>query len=100
MIATSVARLQASAINLRELCYHRNRGCILSFEFLWGLGIPFLSASLLLPAFLTTLNVANAWIGFVPGPGRQCEFAWRVTEKADWWHSMRRGANTGLTRHS
>lgn len=62
----AVARIQNSALALHRLCYNRNRGSILSFEMLWGVGSPFVSATILLPAFLDSLHFPHAWIGMAP----------------------------------
>lgn len=44
----------------------RNRAAILVFEFLWGLAMPLVQYSTVLPGYLRHLGVANVWIGLAP----------------------------------
>jgi hypothetical protein len=51
---------------LRHLILDRNRACILAFELLWGLAMPFVYYSTVLPGYLQHLHVPSAWIGLAP----------------------------------
>lgn len=44
----------------------RNRRVILAFEFMWGVAMPFVLVSTVLPGYLRHLGVANVWIGLAP----------------------------------
>jgi MFS family permease len=44
----------------------RNRAAILAFEFLWGLAMPFVQVTTVLPGYLQHLGAANVWIGLAP----------------------------------
>lgn len=53
-------------LSVKELVWERNRGVILSFEFLWGVGLPFVAAMTLIPGFLENIGINKVWIGLVP----------------------------------
>ncbi len=53
-------------VSLRELVLDRNRACILLFEFLWGVAIPFVYHQTVVPGFLQSLGVAATWVGLGP----------------------------------
>lgn len=44
----------------------RNRAVILAFEFLWGVAMPFVYVSTVLPGYLNHLGVEKIWIGLAP----------------------------------
>lgn len=48
------------------LAPERNRAAILAFEFLWGLAMPFVQVTTILPGYLQHLGAANIWIGLAP----------------------------------
>jgi hypothetical protein len=48
------------------LALDRNRAVILLFEFLWGLAMPFVYYSTVLPGYLRHLGLAGVWIGLAP----------------------------------
>ncbi len=43
-----------------------NRAAILGFEFLWGIGVPFVQATTTLPGYLKALGASGLLIGLVP----------------------------------
>ena len=44
----------------------RNRAAILLFELLWGLAMPLVYYSTVLPGYLRQVGVDNAWVGMAP----------------------------------
>ncbi|MDD5678522.1 MAG: MFS transporter [Kiritimatiellae bacterium] len=50
---------------LVEQDYRRNLTAIVSWEFLWGLGLPFALFSTFIPAYLGAMNAPKALIGFI-----------------------------------
>lgn len=44
----------------------RNRSAILAFEGAWGIALPFLYYSTIVPGYLNSLGISKAWIGLVP----------------------------------
>src|SRR3954466_13137612 len=66
MTDLTTPEVAAPAASLRELASDRNRAAVLAFEFLWGIAMPFIQCSTVLPGYLRHLGVANAWIGLVP----------------------------------
>jgi len=51
--------------HLVEQDYRRNLVAIVSWEFLWGLGLPFALFSTFIPAYLGAMNAPKALIGFI-----------------------------------
>ena len=51
--------------HLVERDYRRNLLAIVSWEFLWGLGLPFAMFATFIPAYLGALNAPKALIGFI-----------------------------------
>jgi len=56
----------ATNLTFKELVLERNRGVILSFEFLWGVALPFVATMTLIPGFLDHIGISKAWIGIIP----------------------------------
>lgn len=50
----------------RELLLDRNRAAVLAFEMMWGIAIPFVYYSTVVPGFLRHLGASNTWIGVGP----------------------------------
>jgi MFS family permease len=44
----------------------RNRNAILAFEMMWGVALPFIYYSTIVPGYLNSLGISKAWIGLVP----------------------------------
>jgi MFS family permease len=51
--------------SLRDLVVHRNRAVILAFDFLWGIAMPAVSITTLLPGFFRSIGIGNMWIGLI-----------------------------------
>lgn len=50
---------------LVEHDYRRNLTAMVSWEFLWGLGLPFAMFYTFIPAYLGAMNAPKALIGFI-----------------------------------
>lgn len=63
---SSPINAESAVLTMQQMLLNRNRAAVLLFEFLWGVAMPFVYHSTILPGYLRHLGVAAAWIGVAP----------------------------------